>query len=238
MLGSFLFIIQTYQMKIDENIEITNEDNMLLMARYPDNYFDLAVVDPPYRDKNQPTKQMREKENGKMSNFGLKPKKKYFTELFRVSKNQIIWGANNFIEHLYNTNCFIFWDKLQSMDNYSDGELAWTSFDSIAKQLRYVWSGNRYGTPDNIKGVGKPTCRTHPTEKPEYLYYWIFENYAKENQKIIDTHLGSGNILKALYKINKFKEMNLSIKAAEIDNVFFNMSISNIQSEINTRTLF
>ena len=107
---------------------ITNEDNMELMARYEDNYFDLAIIDPPYRDRNQPTKEMRNKLNGKMKNFGCKPKQEFFKELFRVSKNQIIWGANNFLENLYSSNCFLFWYKNNPMPNYSDGELAWTSF--------------------------------------------------------------------------------------------------------------
>jgi site-specific DNA-methyltransferase (adenine-specific) len=102
-------------MQITDKITITNEDNMLLMARYPDNYFDLAIVDPPYRDTNQPTKEMRNKIGGKMSDFGKKPTKEYFEELFRINKNQIIWGANNFIENLYSTNCFIFWYKRNPM---------------------------------------------------------------------------------------------------------------------------
>ena len=149
--------------KRGEGINFFNVDNIEFMKETPDKFYDLAIVDPPYRDKNQPTKQMREKVNGKMDKFGLKPPPEYWYELFRVSKNQIVWGANNFIENLKNTNCFIFWDKVQVMDNYSDGELAWTSFDIPAKMVQYVWSGNRYGTPNNIKGVGKPTCRIHPT---------------------------------------------------------------------------
>jgi site-specific DNA-methyltransferase (adenine-specific) len=86
-------------------INITNEDNMQLMARYPDKYFDLAIVDPPYRDSNQPTKEMRNKMGGKMNEFGKKPTKEYFDELFRVSKNQIIWGGNNFLTPYSKARC-------------------------------------------------------------------------------------------------------------------------------------
>ena len=99
-----------------------NMDCMEGMKEFPDKYFELAIVDPPYRDKNQPTKAMRNKINGKMKQFGSAPKKEYFTELFRVSQNQIIWGCNNFIPYLSSTNCMLFWYKRNPMPNYSDGE--------------------------------------------------------------------------------------------------------------------
>jgi len=172
---------------------ITNECNLELMKRYEDNYFDLAIVDPPYRDKNQPTKEMRNKTNGKMKNFGLKPKEEYFKELFRVSKNQIIWGANNFIEHLYSTNGFIFWYKRNPMKNYSDGEMAWTSFNCVARCLPLDHFGAHTADSDKI----------HPTQKPVALYEWLFSNYAEKGNKILDTHLGSGSIAIALDNMNK-----------------------------------
>ena len=102
-------------MKITDKIEITNEDNMALMARYPDNYFDLAIVDPPYRDENQPTKDMRK--NGSMKSLVGRPDKKYFNELYRVSKNQIIWGANNF--ELPQFMGFVVWKKLTISENFT-----------------------------------------------------------------------------------------------------------------------
>lgn len=153
------------------------------MKQYPDKFFDLAVVDPPYRDKNQPTKEMRNKVNGKMKNFGLKPTELFFIELWRVSKNQIIWGANNFFEILPNTNCFLFWYKRNPMPNYSDGELAWTSFDKVAKCIPIDHFGAHTADKDKV----------HPTQKPVKLYDWLFNEYAERGQRVLDTHLGSGS---------------------------------------------
>jgi site-specific DNA-methyltransferase (adenine-specific) len=160
--------------------EVYNEDCMIGMARYPDKFFDLAIVDPEYRDKNQPTKEMRNKIGGKMIWRG-KPTNEYFKELFRVSENQIVWGANNFIEHLYSTNCFLFWYKNNPMENYSDGELAWTSFESVAKCIPIKHFGAHTADKDKI----------HPTQKPVKLYKWLLHNYAKPGDKILDTHMGS-----------------------------------------------
>ena len=154
------------------------------MKQYPDKYFDLAVVDPPYRDKNQPTKEMRNKVNGKMKKFGLKPTELFFIELWRVSKNQIIWGANNFFEILPNTNCFLFWYKQNPAPNFSDGELAWTSFDKPAACFDFRYYGG-------LQGKTSAENKIHPTQKPTELYDWIFKNYATEGMKILDTHLGS-----------------------------------------------
>lgn len=155
------------------------------LPSYPDNYFELAVVDPPYRDKNAPTVQMQKKINGHMVNFGSKPKQGYFEELFRVSKNQIVWGANNFIEHLENTNCFLFWDKAQPWPTYSDGELAWTSFTGVARCIRLNYFG----------AVNSDSDRFHPTQKPILLYRWLLEHYAQPGDLILDTHVGSASSL-------------------------------------------
>lgn len=159
--------------------ETYNIDCMEGMAKYPDKYFELAICDPPYREKNQPTKDMRAK--GAMSNFGEKPSAGYFKELFRVSVNQIVWGANNFIPHLYDTNCFVFWDKGLPLETFADGELAWTSFSYPAKKFHYPIR-NENGT-----------SKIHPTQKPVALYRWLLKNYAKPGDKILDTHLGSGS---------------------------------------------
>jgi site-specific DNA-methyltransferase (adenine-specific) len=157
------------------------------LPSYPDNHFDLAIVDPPYRDKNQPTKEMRNKINGRMKNFGSKPREDYFHQLFRVSKNQIVWGGNNFIEHLFSTNCFLFWYKRNMMVNYSDGEMAWTSFKSVAKIIPL----DHFGAHTSDKGADK----IHPTQKPKALYRWLLENYAQPNDLILDTHVGSASSL-------------------------------------------
>ena len=167
-------------------VNLLHMDCMDYMKTCKDNEFDLAIVDPPYRDENQPTKRMREKLKGDMKEFGLKPKADYFRELQRISVNQIIWGGNNFIEHLQNTNCFIFWYKKNPMKSYSDGELAWTSFEKVAKCFEF----NYYG---NLQGNTKADNKLHPTQKPRELYDWLLKNYAKEGDKILDTHLGSAS---------------------------------------------
>jgi len=199
-------------------IQITNEDNMELMARYEDNYFDLAIVDPPYGigmgaslNVNSKTKFIDKKWDDKIPNID------YFNELKRVSKNQIIWGGNYF-GNLWADGCrsYICWNKLNHHDNRADVEMAWTSFNRLAKYVEYMWDGNRYGTKNNIKGVGKPTIRIHPTEKPIYLYRWILDNYAKQGDKILDTHLGSGSIAIAC------EEEGFDLIACEIDKDYFN----------------
>ena len=217
-----------------DNIKLLNIDCLHYMKQCSDMQFDLAIVDAPYRDEkdNAPTKQMRQKTDGKMKNFGNKPKKEFWDELFRISKNQIVWGANNFIEDLKNTNCFVFWDKLVDCKNYSDGELAWTSFNKPAKMFRYVWSGNRYGTPNNIQGVGKKSCRTHPTEKPIYLYRWLLTEFAEEGNKIFDPFLGSGSIAVAC------DELGFELDACEISKTYFDNANKRLNVYRQQQTLF
>ena len=158
-------------MKITDKIEITNEDNMALMARYPDNYFDLAIVDPEYviGISNNPIRQKHKKKSWD----NTIPKEEYFKELFRVSKNQIIWGGNYFIDYLNNTQCFIIWDKKQP-ENFSLAmcEFAWCSIQSPAKIFRY--------------SVLNEKNKIHPTQKPVALYKWLLDKYAKEGDKILD----------------------------------------------------
>lgn len=202
--------------------EVFNMDCMEGMAQYPDNYFDLAIVDPPYRDKNQPTKEMRNKINGKMKNFGLKPKEQFFTELWRISKNQIVWGANNFFDILPNTNCFLFWYKRNPMPNYSDGELAWTSFNKVAKCIPIDHFGSH--TADNDK--------IHPTQKPVKLYEWLLMNYAKEGDKILDTHLGSGSSRIACHNLG------FDFVGYELDKDYFEAMEKRYQNHIAQQRLF
>jgi site-specific DNA-methyltransferase (adenine-specific) len=165
-------------MNLTDKITITNEDNMLLMARYPDNYFDLAIVDPPYgigidgqkKSINKNPKHNR-KEHAQKNWDNSIPNKEYFDELKRVSKNQIIWGANYFTEYLKPTKAWIFWYKGQRDLTMSDGEMAWTSFDTVTRQFEL----NRASL------ISQNTF--HPTEKPYKLYKWILDKYAKENDK-------------------------------------------------------
>ncbi len=172
-------------------IEYFNEDCMIGMARYPDKYFDLAIIDPPYRNQseNQPTKDMRR--NGKIEVFGDKPDKTYFDELFRVSKNQIIWGANNFT--LPNYKGFVIWKKLTISE----------AFTMSMAELAYISEG--LGTVSKIfecapQGTASDP-RIHPTQKPIALYKWLLTNYAKEGDLILDTHVGSASSLIACHDL-------------------------------------
>jgi len=173
-------------------INFFNCDNIEFMKTKPDNYYNLAIVDPPYGigagGKNF--------KSGTSSNSKIYrdtdwdssiPSEEYFNELKRVSKNQIVWGGNYFFEYLGNCRCFIFWDKNQPMDNYADGELAWTSFDKVAKKYKKDWFGGLAKERDQNQ-------RIHPTQKPIQLYRWILKTYAEKGNKILDTHGGSMSI--------------------------------------------
>ena len=162
-----------------DNLKLYRADCMEVMSQYEDNYFDLAVVDPPYRDINQPTRDMRK--NGSMKSLEGRPTKEYFKELKRVSKQQIIWGANNF--QLPQFMGFIVWKKLTISESFT---MSMAEIASLTEGL---------GTTSKIfecapQGT-KADPRIHPTQKPVKLYNWIYANYAEEGQKILDTHLGS-----------------------------------------------
>jgi site-specific DNA-methyltransferase (adenine-specific) len=178
-------------------ITLYNEDCLPAMEKMQDNQFDLAIVDPPYgigfgefNRTNKTTDGTRVKANKyKQSNWDDSiPTDEYFTQLKRVSKNQIVWGANYF-PTLWIKGCkgFIFWYKGNPVPNFSDGELAFTSFNKVAKQFNYRYYGG-------LEGNTTASNKIHPTQKPIQLYEWILMNYAKEGDKILDTHLGSGSI--------------------------------------------
>jgi site-specific DNA-methyltransferase (adenine-specific) len=199
-------------------ITITREDNMALMARYPDNYFDLAIVDPPYGILNKTKRGGDHKFNmDEYSQWDVKPDDEYFNELFRVSKNQIIWGGNYFGQlwkrSEYNKG-FIIWDKNQpeSLNNFSMAEMAWSSLDKPSKIFRY--------------SVRKNRNKIHPTQKPIELYDWLLKMYAKPNDKILDTHLGSGTIAIACYKAG------LSLTACEISDTYYLGALKKIKEVI------
>jgi site-specific DNA-methyltransferase (adenine-specific) len=205
-------------MNITDKIQITNEDNMALMARYPDGYFDLAIVDPPYGiDINR---------SGRLGHYGGKGKKWdsntpddiYFKELFRISKNQIIWGGNYF--YLAPTRCFLIWDKEQPQDvSFASCEYAWTSFDASAKTF--------YMRPQNADSI-----RIHPTQKPVDLYKWILEKYAKQGDKILDTHLGSGSIAIACH------DYGFELTACELDKEYYDNAIKRIKNHTAQLSIF
>tara|TARA_R110001592_G_scaffold351111_1_gene647968 strand:- start:25 stop:660 length:636 start_codon:yes stop_codon:yes gene_type:complete len=198
-----------------------NQDCLEAMKDMKDNQFDLAIVDPPYGINI--TKNKRLNNNSKKDWDKEIPTPEYFKELFRVSKNQIIWGGNYFIEYLKNTRCYLNWDKLNHSDTYADCEMAWTSFDKNAKIFKYMWDGNRYGFIGAIQGVGKKSIRTHPTQKPVALYEWLLINYAKEGDKILDTHLGSGSIAIACHNLG------YDLTGYEIDKEYFDAATKRLQ---------
>lgn len=211
-------------MQITDKIEITNEDNMELMARYPDNYFDLAIVDPPYGIGAE--NHAGNKENGwnqwkKKEWDSQPPKSSYFNELFRVSKNQIIWGANHYIDLIpIRFSCFLIWDKGQRNFSLADGEMAWTSFNKAARLFTYA------------RAKALQDGKIHPTQKPVKLYEWLLDNYAKEGDKILDTHLGSGSIAIACHNLG------FELTACELDKDYYEASIKRIQNHIDQLRMF
>jgi site-specific DNA-methyltransferase (adenine-specific) len=233
-------------MKVTDKITITQENNMLLMARYPDNYFDLAIVDPPYgigedgkknhsRGKQNSIKKKSfncAKAYAKLytpKNWDKNPENKvFFNELKRVSKNQIIWGANHFIENLENKNssCWIVWNKENGNTDFADCELAWTSFKKAVRMFSFKWSGMLQGDMKNKEN------RMHPTQKPVALYKWLLDKYAKKGDKIIDTHLGSGSIAIACH------DYGFELTACELDKEYYDKAIQRIVNHTNQTKLF
>jgi site-specific DNA-methyltransferase (adenine-specific) len=199
---------------------------MQLMARYEDNHFDLAIVDPPYGygDKETNILNFRQKEQHK--NWNTAPSNNYFLELFRVSKNQIIWGGNYFsFIWGYGGRCFIYWHKGNPVPNFADGELAWTSFNKNAKQFNYRYYGNLEGNTSTSK-------KFHPTQKPIALYEWLLMNYANEGDKILDTHLGSGSIAIACHNL-KF-----DLTACELDKDYYEAALKRLKIHQQQLTMF
>ena len=168
--------------------EVYLEDCTKALKRFNDKHFDLAIVDPPYMDGDNKALNTLGTNRLKFNieTFNASPKQDYFDELFRVSKNQIVWGGNYFTDFLPVSRCWLMWDKIQDLSQFSDFELAWTSFDKVAKKYKKVSKGGflTNGTIDE---------KIHPTQKPVGLYQWILREYAKEGDLILDTHVGSGS---------------------------------------------
>lgn len=219
-------------MIINKYLHLTNENNMDLMARYQDNHFDLAIVDPPYGININMNMGRRKGEKKKFKNKSWDnsiPNENYFKELFRVSKNQIIWGGNYFTKFLEPTKSWVLWDKSVPQGvSFADGELAWTSTENNLRIARIPYSGFN----------GKDQNRIHPTQKPIRLYQWIFKNYAKTGDKILDTHLGSGSIAIALDCVNKIEKMDLSLVACEVDNDYYKRTLDRVRKETSWQSLF
>ena len=220
-------------------LDLFHCDNMELMAQYPDKYFELSIVDPPYdfsigdktnfyvsQGKYNKVQETRPKGGFKiggnyMDSIQKAPTIDYFNELQRVSKNQIVFGGNYFTHILKPTTCWIVWDKLNGENYFGDFEMAWTSFGTANRMYKRIV---------HEKG------RIHPTQKPIDLYNWILSKYAEPNQKILDTHFGSGSIALAVDKANRLDGMNLHLTACEIDLDYINASIKRISQSIKQQT--
>lgn len=208
------------------------------MKHYPDKYFDLAIVDPPYGIGASSKNFIRKgKQTGKsLAVSGTKytakdwdnyvPDEIYFNELRRVSKNQIVWGGNYFASSLPNSSCWLIWDKVTGDNLYADAELAWTSFDKAVRKFTWMWKGMFQ------QNMANKEDRIHPTQKPVALYDWIFKNYAKEGDKILDSHLGSGS---SRISANK---AGLDFTGFEIDEEYFNASEERFKNFVSQTRLF
>ena len=208
------------------------------MKQYPDKYFDLACVDPPYGIGAGSKSFIRKgKQTGKsMAVSGAKytakdwdscvPDKIYFDELTRVSKNQILWGGNYFSSSLPNSSCWLIWDKVTGENLYADCELAWTSFDKAVRKFTWMWKGMFQ------QNMANKEDRIHPTQKPVALYDWIFHNYAKEGDKILDTHLGSQSSRIAANKAG------LDFVGFEVDREYYDQGNKRFKDFVSQMRLF
>ena len=211
-----------------------NIDCMELLKQTPDNYYSLALVDPPYGigedgSKNHTRGKLAVAKNYKpfYGNDLKAPDKEYFDELFRVSKHQIIWGANHFISRIpYDSSCWIVWNKDNGTNDFADCELAWTSFKSAVRMFTWRWSGM---LQQNMKNK---EVRIHPTQKPVALYEWLLMNYAKKGDKILDTHLGSGSSRIAAHKLG------FEFVGCELDKDYFEAQEKRFKNETMQQQLF
>jgi site-specific DNA-methyltransferase (adenine-specific) len=219
------------------DIELIHGDSLQALKGYGDNHFDVAIVDPPYGveiEKNQKAYHENKtvSNGGKWKKYDIKgwdnaiPTKEYFNELQRVSKNQIIWGGNYFLDYLGNTKCFLIWDKIQRT-YLADGEIAWTSLNKPTKVFRL-------SKIDAYVNELKKTQDTkiHPTQKPVSLYLWILENYTNENDLILDTHLGSGSIAIACH------HMKRKLIGYEIDAEYYEKACKRFKEETAQQALW
>tara|TARA_R110000822_G_scaffold15064_1_gene52429 strand:+ start:137 stop:841 length:705 start_codon:yes stop_codon:yes gene_type:complete len=217
----------------EESSSIFMMDCVSAMKNYPDNYFDLAVVDPPYGIGESKNVKGRKGVLAKKSNYKIKdwdnesPNDIYFKELQRVSKNQIIWGANHFISKIpFNSSCWVVWDKQNGENDFADCELAFTSFKTSVRKFEFRWQGMLQGDMKNKEQ------RIHPTQKPVALYDWIFKNYAETGMKVLDTHLGSGSSRIAAHKAG------MDFTGFEIDEDYFRASNKRFKDYHSQLTLF
>ena len=215
------------------NINLYQGDCMDLLKQTPDKYYSLALVDPPYGigecgDKNASRGGLAKAKNYKAfaGNDISAPDKEYFNELIRISKNQIIFGANHFISKIpFDSSCWIVWDKDNTGD-FADCELAWTSFNTAVRKFKFRWNGM---LQENMRNK---EVRIHPTQKPVQLYKWLLQKYAKEGDKILDTHLGSGSSAIAAH------DGNFQFTGIELDKDYYEAAKLRIQIHQRQQKLF
>jgi len=227
-----------------------NEDCMAVMARYPDKFFDLAIVDPPYargEDGGKKRSQWVKQKNGTklyVADGGYEkrgwdsavPGHEYFAELQRVSKHQIVWGVNYYTEERFGPGRII-WDKCNDGTDQSDCEIAYNSQTTRVDMFRFMWRGMMQG-----KSISEGTVqqgdkrlneiRIHPTQKPVDLYRWLFMQFAKPGYRILDTHLGSGSSRIAAY------EVNLDFVGCEIDKLYYDLQEERFRDFASQTCLF
>ena len=215
-------------------IELFNIDCMEYMKGLDDNAFELAIVDPPYGiGENGSTNKSRgklavAKDYKAFAGGDIEPPNlQYFQELQRVSKNQIIWGANHFCSIFGgSSSCWVVWDKMTGASDFADCELAYTSFKTAVRMFKFQWSGMLQGDMKNKEH------RIHPTQKPVKLYEWLLANYAKEGDKILDTHLGSGSSAIAAHY------SGFDFVGCELDADYFNAATARFDNETKQGDMF
>ena len=210
-------------------LDLRNCDCMDLMREFPDKHFELAIVDPPYGIGFDGEVESMVGDHGK----GYKrkdwdstaPGLEYFNELRRVSRNQVVWGANHFISRIpFDSPCWIVWDKQKGDFSLASCELAWTSFKTAVRMFSFQWHGFLQGGPKEE--------RFHPTQKPVALYRWLLHNYAKPGDKILDTHLGSGSIAIACH------EKGFDLTGSELDADYFAAMQARLKQAMAQTSLF
>ena len=213
------------------NVRLLQGDCMDLMKDTPDNYYDLAIVDPPYGIGINKQSQGKGGGVAKKIEYTKKdwdnaiPTTEYFADLKRISKNQIVWGGNYFVEHLENSPCWIVWDKDNGNTDFADCELAWSSFKTSVRKIKWKWAGMLQQNMSNKQ------IRIHPTEKPVKLYEWLLMNYAKEGDKILDTHLGSGSSAIAAHK------MHFDFTGIELDQEYYQAAVKRFKQTTSQLSL-
>jgi site-specific DNA-methyltransferase (adenine-specific) len=215
-----------------DKTKVYNLDCMEGMRQFPDQYFELAIIDAPYGingDSHRQNQSRGKLAKSKKYHAALwdqpAPNEMYYEELSRVSINQIIWGGNHF-GNMPASSCWIVWDKLNRTTDFADCELAWTSFDTAVRKFSYNWNGMWQEDMKNKE------VRIHPTQKPVALYKWLLKNYAKEGDKILDTHLGSGSSRIAAY------DMGFQFWGYELDSDYFNAQEKRFQQHKAQLKLF